>query len=88
MRRKEFLPLAKLIAEDNRFKKALKREFPKLVRLVQDIIDEDPKSPASKRLEIQLKRIKKALEFPVPQHGRIVDGLFVKLQENEGEEEE
>jgi hypothetical protein len=85
MRKKELIPLAKLVAEDNRFKKALQREFPKLAKLVQSLIDESPKSPVSKSLEIELKKMKKILFTPPMQHGRLVRGLFVELQEHEQE---
>lgn len=78
---KELVPLAKLIAEDTRFKTALKKDFPKLVKLIEEVIRENPESKASKRLAVQLKRIRTTIS--VPQHGLCIGPLFTECEVEE-----
>lgn len=84
MRKKELVPLAKLIAEDTRFKRALKKDFPKLVKLIEEVIKENPESKASKRLEVQLKRIR--LTVHPPQFGLCIGPLFTECEVDEEED--
>ena len=81
---RKHVPLAEVIAQDTQFKKALKRDFPELVRLAKEVIKANPNSKASKDLDLQLKKIQKNVRFP--QHGICFGTLFTECEVEEEED--
>jgi hypothetical protein len=80
MKAKKRDKLAELIAKDTKFKKALKKNLPKLVKLAKKAIAANPNHPASKELDLHLTVIQATV---MGQHGAEFGSAFVEYEEVE-----
>ena len=74
--------LADLIAKDTKFKKALKRDLPKLVKLAKKAIAANPNHQASKALDLHLTKVRATV---MGQHGAEFGSDLVEFDEEEQE---